>query len=297
MIDSSYMNNALSKIGNFTIQLWEKDRDSIDWYPIVTGVLCSDDINRYIVTCAHTFAVEDGTDKIQGIVMNNSFTPLNEERVLAPDTTAHGKCDIAILRLSSETIKYVEELGFDFLDKKYLGINLSVQHDSILHICGYPANKTKGPIYGKDGKRLQIETTFDSNHKRQLFPLVFSSKLIYLALPYIDDANQYERHCLEKATHLLMSFHYKKLSKQNGSRITLPKPNGMSGSGLWAITTDGNYYLIGIMIEYNLKESYMLATRIDYVTELIRYVFNSALPQSNIVPTKWYIDNTLPNKL
>lgn len=289
--------NVLNRIQKNTIQLWEKSRNSSYWYPLATGVLCSDGVNCFIITCAHTFADEDGTDKIQGIVMNNSFTPLNEERELAPDTTFHGKCDIAILKLSLETIKYIEELGFEFLEKKYLGINLSVQHDSILYICGYPANKTKGPIYGKDGKKLQIETTSDSNHKRQLFPLVFSSKLVYLALPYIDDANQYEKHCLEKASHLLMSFHYKKLSKQNGSRITLPKPNGMSGSGLWAITKNGNYYLIGIMVECNLTDSYMLATRIDYITELMRHVFNSALAQSNIVPTKWYIDNTIPNKI
>lgn len=297
MTGNSYMDNALRKIGNFTIQLWEKDRDSVDWYPIATGVLCSDDINCYIVTCAHTFAVKYGTDKIQGIVMNNSFTPLNEERVLAPDTTAHGKCDIAILRLSSETIKYIEELGFDFLEKKYFGINLSVKHDSILHICGYPANKTKGPLYGKDGKKLQIETISDSNYERRVFPLIFSSKLVYLALSYLDDVSQYEKYGLEKGTHLLMSFHYKKLSKLDGSRITFPKPNGMSGAGLWAITTDGNYYLIGIMIEYNLKESYMLATCIDYATELMRHVFHSMLPCSNIVPTEWYLDSTSSNKI
>lgn len=297
MTDNSYMDNTLSKIGNFTIQIWEKDRDSVDWYPIATGVLCSDDINCYIVTCAHTFAVEDGADKIQGIVMTNSFTPLNEERVLAPDTTAHGKCDIAILRLSSDTIKYIEELGFEFLEKRYLGINLSVQYDSILHICGYPANQTKGPIYGKGGRKIQIETVSDSDHERRLFPFVFSSKLVYLALPFIDDISQYERHGIEKETHLLLSFHYKKLSRLNGSRITLPKPSGMSGSGLWAITSDGNYHLMGIMIEYNLKDSFMLATRIDYVTELMRHVYNSDLPKSFVIPTKWYLDNSLPNKL
>ena len=297
MNDSPILNNALNKIGNFTIQLWEKERESTEWYPIATGILCLDGTKSYILTCAHTFAVEEGVNKVQGIVMNNSFTPLNEERVLAPDTAVHGKCDIAIVKLSSDTTEYIREIGYEFLDKKYLGINLSVQNESMLHICGYPANKTRGPIYGRDGKKIQIETISNLNHEKIIFPLVFSSKLAYMALPYIDDISQYERHGIERETHLLLSYHYKKLSRLNGSRITLPKPSGMSGSGLWAITSDGNYHLLGIMIEYNLKDSFMLATRIDYVTELMNHVYNSDLPKSNIIPTKWYLDNSIPNKL
>lgn len=297
MNDNHILNNALNIIGNFTIQLWEKERASSEWYPIATGILCLDGAKCYILTCAHTFAVEDGVNKVQGIVINNSFTPLNEERVLAPDTTVHGKCDVAIVKLSSDMTEYIRKIGYGFLDKKYLGINLSVQNESMLHICGYPANKTRGPIYGRNGKKNQIETISDLNHERIIFPMVFSSKLVYLALPYIDDISQYERHGIEKETHLFLSFHYKKLSKLNGSRITLPKPTGMSGSGLWAITSDGNYHLLGVMIEYNLKDSFMLATRIDYVTELMRHVYNSDLPKSNIIPTKWYLDNSIPNKL
>ena len=297
MNDSPILNNALNIIGNFTIQLWEKERESTEWYPIATGILCFDGANYFILTCAHTFSVEDGVNKVQGIVINNSFTPLNEERVLAPDTTVHGKCDVAIVKLSSDTTEYIREIGFEFLDKKYLGISLSVQNESMLHICGYPANKTRGPIYGRDGKKILIETISDLNNERIILPIVFSSKLVYLALPYIDDISQYERREIEKETHLLLSFHYKKLTRLNGSRITLPKPCGMSGSGLWVITSDGNYYLLGIMIEYNLKDSFMLATRIDYVTELMRHVYNSDLPKSNIIPTKWYLDNSIPNKL
>ena len=297
MSDNTLLNNALNRIGNSTIQLWEKEMESTEWYPIATGILCSDGAKCYILTCAHTFAVVDGVNKVQGIVMNNSFTPLNEERVLAPDTIVHGKCDVAIIKLSSDTTDYIREIGYEFLDKKHLGINLSVQNESMLHICGYPANKTKGPIYGRDGKKIQIEIISDLNHERIIFPIVFSSKLVYLALPYIDVISQYERRGIEKETHLLLSFHYKKLSRLNGSRITLPKPSGMSGSGLWAITSDGNYHLLGIMIEYNLKDSLMLATRIDYVTELMRHVYNSDLPKSNIIPTKWYLDNSIPNKL
>lgn len=297
MSDSPILNNALNRIGNSTIQLWEKEIESTEWYPIATGILCSDGAKCYILTCAHTFAVVDGVNKVQGIVMNNSFTPLNEERVLAPDTIVHGKCDVAIVKLSSDTTEYIREIGYEFLDKKHLGINLSVQNESMLHICGYPANKTRGPIYGRDGKKIQIETISDLNHERIIFPIVFSSKLVYLSLPYIDVISQYERRGIEKEAHLLLSFHYKKLSRLNGSRITLPKPSGMSGSGLWAITSDGNYHLLGIMIEYNLKDSFMLATRIDYVTELMRHVYNSDLPKSNIIPTKWYLDISIPNKL
>ena len=297
MTDSFYLNNALSKMENFTIQLWEKERDSTNWYPIATGVLCSDEANFYIITCAHTFAVEDGADKELGIVMNNSFTPLYEERVLVPDTKDQGKCDVAIVKLSSDTTEYIREIGYEFLDKKHFGINLSVQKESILHICGYPANKTRGPIYGKDGKRSQIEFFYEPSHEKRLYKVVFSSEFKHLALPYVDDTSYYDKIKVGKDSHLLVSFHYKKLSKMDGSRISLPKPCGMSGSGLWAITSEGNYYLMGVMIEYNMKDSYMLATRIDYVTELMRHVYDTDLPKSNIIPTKWYLDNSIPNKL
>lgn len=48
MIDDSCLNNTLSKMGNFTIQLCEIDRDSAGWYPIATDVLCSDRVNCYL---------------------------------------------------------------------------------------------------------------------------------------------------------------------------------------------------------------------------------------------------------
>ncbi len=116
-------------------------------------------------------------------------------------------------------------------------------------------------------------------------------------MPYVDDGLLYEKLGIEKDNHIIISFHYKKLSKQDGSRVTLPKPGGLSGSGLWAITSNGCHYLIGIMKEYNLEQSYLVAIRIDIVTELMRHVFYSDLPSSNITPTKWFLDNSIPNEI
>ncbi len=41
----------------------------------------------------------------------------------------------------------------------------------------------------------------------------------------------------------------------------------------------------------------MHASRIDYVTKLMRYMYNYFFPKSNVAPTKWFLDNSIHNKL
>ena len=107
---------VLNRISKFTIQIWERDRDCSKWCPTASGVLCRDDSNFYLVTCAHLFSGDTDWDKVQGLVMSNTFTPLNEELIKAPDTLDDGKCDIAIIKLSKETKEYLIAHDYAFLE-------------------------------------------------------------------------------------------------------------------------------------------------------------------------------------
>lgn len=291
------MYSLLNEIETYTIQIWEKDRGSEDWYPIATGILCSDEVNSYLLTCSHIYAVQNGADKVQGFVMHNTFTPLNEERVLAPDTDVHGKCDVAVTKLSLSTIEYLLDHNYCFLPKECIGVSAPIQNGAKMRVIGYPVSKTKGPIYGKDGKKMIIKAISEQNQEETIFSLVFSSNIINLKLSYIADITMYNKNNIDPKSHLLLEYHYKKLQGNDGSRVTLPRPEGLSGSGLWLFLEDGSFYLIGLMIEFNKIRSYMLATRIDYVTELMRHVFNSNLPKSTIIPTRWSINNSIPNSI
>jgi hypothetical protein len=63
--------------------------------------------------------------------------------------------------------------------------------------------------------------------------------------------------------------------------ITPPKPNGMSGGGVWRINVDqftgtlGAPKLVGIGIEHNRRDNVFIATRIRFVLPLLRDLMQS----------------------
>lgn len=81
----------------------------------------------------------------------------------------------------------------------------------------------------------------------------------------------YAKHNKSESIH--HALHYQRQSKNaQGQTVTPPKPNGMSGGGMWAVpdTLDpGNLFLDGICIEYRAK-SLVFATRIQHVVDFVR---------------------------
>lgn len=105
---------------------------------------------------------------------------------------------------------------------------------------------------------------------------------------------KYQKLNFEKNLHYLLDFHADKLLNTQGHRTALPKPQGMSGCGLWAIDSNNNIFLVGLMTDYHPKMSLMQATHIAYATELIREIFKASFQMSNNIQPKWFNDNSIP---
>lgn len=287
------INDILQVIGQASLQLWERPYGSNkNWKPCASAVLVKDSVSHYLLTCAHSFEKdEEDKDVSFGFVCENTFYPLNEERYSAPDTDGCGICDISVLKLSSETISDLLDIGHLFISKEHLGISLTVGENSILWVCGYPANRTK-MMYGKDGKQMRMPLPSGSAEPGATFASVIGSKIEYLKLPYLNDGKLYKKNNVTKEGHFLLDYHAKKIINLYGNKTALPRPWGISGGGLWAITPNDNYYLMGIMVSCNIGRAIMQATRIDYITELMRFIFKAPIPQSNIIQPQWYKDNS-----
>ena len=166
-----------------------------------------------------------------------------------------------------------------------------------LYVCGYPANRTKR-VYRNDGSPFQLSQRTEDGTETRCYPIVYESKMAYLILPATSNDKYYMQLKIEKHLQYIIDFHKDKLCDSKGRRISLPNPRGMSGCGLWGINqSDDDYYLVGIMTDYGENLPIMQATRIDYVTELMRNVLNASLQKSEIVQVKWYRDDSIPYEI
>jgi hypothetical protein len=118
-----------------------------------------------------------------------------------------------------------------------------------------------------------------------------------ISITSIADANEiYYRSSIKKdpKTNLIIEAHQKKLYSRDAARIeSVPTLIGISGSGLWRLSkstvgqdTIWTSYLAGIVCAETPDKKYLICTRIDVVSELLRMTFNLDLIPSNIVKLK-----------
>ena len=265
--------------------------------PCASSVLISDGSSYYLITCSHTFSTynNDGVDF--GFMIGNTFYYLNGQRVSAPDTIEQGICDVSVVKLEKDTSTILQNNGYCFITQEHLAINNIIEGHQQLYVCGYPANRTKR-VYRNDGSPFHLSQLTEDGTETRCYPIVYKSKMAYLILPATSNDKYYKQLKLEKHLQYVLDFHKDKLCDSKGRRISLPNPRGMSGCGLWGINdSDNSYYLVGIMTAFGESLPYMQATRIDYVTELMRNVLNASLPKSEIVQVKWFRDDSIPYEI
>lgn len=290
------METSLQIVNNATLQLWEKSIGMNMLRPCASSVLISDGYSFYLTTCSHTFSTYDNEEVDFGFMIGNTFYYLDGQRVSAPDTIEQGNCDVSVVKLKDDTIAVLRNNGFCFISQEHLAINHIIEDHQQLYVCGYPANRTKR-VYGDDGKPLYLPLSSESS--KGLIPSVsvFKSEEVNLMMP-VTDKDYYKQLKVEKHLQYVLDFHKDKLYDGKGRRTSLPNPTGMSGCGLWGINqSDGDYYLVGFMTDFGENLPLMIATRIDYATELMRIVLNASFPQSEIVQVKWYRDDSIPYEI
>lgn len=289
--------SSLQIINSTTLQLWEKSMGMNILRPCASSVLVSDGNSYYLITCSHTFSTYDNEEVDFGFMFGNTFYYLDGQRVSAPDTIEQGNCDVSVVKLEEDTFAFLQNNGYCFISQEHLAINHIIEDHQQLYVCGYPANRTKR-VYGDDGRPLYLPLSSESS--KELIPSVsvFKSEEVNLMMPVTDKDYYYKQLKVEKHLQYVLDFHKDKLYDGKGCRTSLPNPRGMSGCGLWGINqSNGDYYLVGIMTDFGENLPLMVATRIDYATELMRIVLNASFPQSEIVQVKWYRDDSIPYEI
>jgi hypothetical protein len=165
-----------------------------------------------------------------------------------PDCVEGDEIDIAVLPIDSDTVK---TLSGDYVTTPIESVFTdSIAPDAVYSFLGFPSSK--------------FEVAYP--HKtRGVAKYIWISGQI--ALP-----QRYKVVDKSPSNHIVIYFNKKKVEKDDGTKATPPDPHGMSGGGIWA-NAEGNdkaRRLVGIGIEYRMKEKCLIGTRIAFVVEAIR---------------------------
>lgn len=253
-----------SDLPKVTIQIYrvgEQLGETYDVIPHASGVLFEINGCGFLLSAAHNFDQEN----IKGLGFLNKKSELiifqGELSRFSTDDPINMPADIAVYRLTKDTIADLIEDGYQFISNSDIIINKAYRLNGRFHIFGYPSSKSK-----KNRKKLIIS--------RKSF--YFISKL-----KHIPKIQHYD-----PMVNLPIDWHYRKLKSSNNRRVHSCKPEGLSGCGLWY--DDGNKLkLIGIMISYNKIHSILMGTAIDLAMEIIRIKFDSSAPKTKLIKLKY----------
>lgn len=246
-----------------TIQIYRKGRqmdDGFDVIPHGTGILFQHQKMYFLISAAHNFDNED----IEGL----GFLTKNKELVIfqgdlsrfSTEIPINEPADLAVFKLTKETIEDIINDGYEFLSLDDLILNKDYNPNGNYQIYGYPASKSK-----KNNKTKII--------KRGNFYFISKKTKI----PKIRN--------FDPVVNIPIDWHYKKLRTPNNKRVQSCKLNGISGCGLWYECDEG-VKLVGIMISYNKIHSFILGSIIDLATEIIRKKFIPSFPQTKLIKFK-----------
>jgi hypothetical protein len=179
------------------------------------------------------------------------------------------RIDVAIIKLKDRVVSNLVK-HYAFLDGIHVAINHEIAQKMAYIMIGYPKGKTDRNPKAKITKCNPF--TYHSEPK----PDQFYQKLGY-----------------DQKFNILVEYDINNLNvkKSNGKKPG-PHPRGMSGGGLFHVpyqTVDPlkepiMFYLVGILQYFFLEDKKVIvATRIDFISEIIRNHFILNIPKSKII--------------
>lgn len=233
-----------------------------------SGVFIKVDENHFLITAAHVaeglnnelfVGINNNTVlRLGGTILTNNFEGFRE----------NDRFDLCILKLCVETVNKIKNT-YDFLEQKELGISHFFKEYPMYEIVGFPATKSK---YNPFKKQLKSK-----------------------AWRYITYPVKYEKYDLlncSKVFNIVLNYDRKRVFNFNKNATQIgPELYGISGCGLWytppeVVLSKGNpeKKLVGIMTEWPINNrKFLIATKIDLFTEIIRQKYKSNIPKSTII--------------
>ena len=232
-----------------------------------TGVLLKVNSLHFLVTAAH---VADNLNQEIHVGINESTVLRLGGNILTNNITGTreaDRLDLCVVKLCEESILKLSKL-YSFLDISEIELNHDFKEFPMYEFVGFPYTKSK---YNKYKKRLK------------------SVPYHYITIPCKAKAYE-ELKCNPKINVVLnyerkKVFNFRKKTHQIG-----PELYGISGCGLWYVPSQNNpsiepiKKLVAIINEWPVNNrKYLVGTRIDLFTEIIRQKFDPNIEKSRYI--------------
>jgi len=248
-----------------------------------TGVLVEIDKNYFIFTAAHV--TDAAENHIYIIPSKNDAIRLGGEWVfnalLNGEKRDDDKCDVAVFKINDENGIVMTQRIYRFLSYSDIHINHELKtgvqiNDEYPNGPGYLM--IGFPVSSNWNRNTKYKETFES--KPLVHPVSLASEDIYEKLKY----NTYQNIIINYDRKGVFDYATQK-------HIPIgPKPNGMSGGGLWYISAQNNgavKKLVGILNTCpTTYKNVIVATRIDVFTEIIRQKLGLKIEKTRLFDIK-----------
>lgn len=236
--------------------------------PHGSGVFVKIGDEKFLLTAAHV--IDKFENDIYVGIKSNTVLKLGGELTAnrAPGSRDDDKMDIAIMKLSQETVEQIQDT-YDFLDYNELGINHEFRPLPMYQSVGFPASMSK---YNRYKNALK------------------SKPFLYTTMPA--KLEIYEELGCEQYLNIIVHYDKNKVRDYKTNKLqTGPDAYGISGSGLWHTPSQLkgtgeriDKLLVGIMTEWPISNrKFWIGTRIDVFTEIIRQKYGLGIAQSKII--------------
>jgi hypothetical protein len=201
----------------------------------------------YLVTASHVLNELRGMNSPFYVGVEGKFVAI-EGQFTRSVSASEDDFDIAYIRLSDS---FVSENKIKFVVEEKILFRRNFENFHLALIHGYPCTKNK------QVKALSGGTCFKS------FAFSYSGKI---------DKNYARWAPLRKMEEIHIGMKYGKAKDVKGEVVIPPKPQGISGGGLWIMPDSfksTELYLAGIAIEHHKSPELVFATKIQKVIEFI----------------------------
>jgi hypothetical protein len=253
------------KISTFTPLLCYKEQNRM--VPVSSGLFLKFRKNRFLVTAAHTH--KQYSDKGLGIFFKKTFVTIGSSYVLSsPEDTEGDRIDICAYNLSDEFLVLIGD-NFSFFDLESINTDFVNDPKDLMLIFGHPLTRI----------------AFNERTKK-----VTSAPFIFRT-DSVSEESIHKKLCVKKFSHQLLFYDKSRIRKLGSdSRAQGPKPNGLSGCGVWHLSEiivpdpeSIHFRPTGILIEYFEEHKAFVITRLNVISEILRNKFNIDLPKSKTV--------------
>lgn len=226
--------------------------------PVGCGIYLKTQKARYLISAGHLLNIQDWKDLI---VPSGGTKVLNLNGVLA--TTFHkgnqsDDVDFSLFKFSPRMNKHFDDQQWKFITPEQIITNHILNDEGYYFIAGYPVSGVK-KISGKAEFKPQ--------------PVKFITETV--------DQRVYDKFGFNKDNFILVKYKRKVAPFDSNLPQITKELSGISGSGLWYVPDfndkDDNgvpkYYLVGIMTENHKDKGFLVAIKIDFITELMIQLF------------------------